>query len=44
MTVLIAAPPRGRSWRCDARASFVAYMATRRLPVVTFPSPDEVVP
>ncbi len=44
MTLLIAAPPRGRSWRLDARSSLVAYKIARKLPIFTLLSPDQAAP
>ncbi|WP_281185696.1 hypothetical protein [Actinomadura kijaniata] len=43
MTLLIAALPRGRSWRCDAGASPVAFTIVRELASVTLFGPDRAV-
>ncbi|MBA8955568.1 hypothetical protein HNR61_007244 [Actinomadura namibiensis] len=44
MTLLIAAPPRGGSWRWDSRSSLVAYKIARKLPILTLLSPDQEAP
>ncbi len=44
MTVRIAAPPRGRSWRLGSRASLVAHGIARTLPISTLLSPDREAP
>ncbi len=44
MTVLIAAPPRGGSWRLGSRSSLVAFRIARELPIFTLLSPDQAAP
>ncbi len=44
MTLSIAAPPRGGSWRWDARSSLVVYTIARKLPILTLLSPDQAAP
>ncbi len=44
MTPSIAAPPRGGPRRLDAGSSLVAHTIARRLPILTFPSPDQAAP
>ncbi len=44
MSPLITAPPRGGSWRWNARSSLVAYPIARKLPIFTLLSPDRVAP